>query len=87
MARPEPTVIHSIELGDGSTWSILAADAFYAITYKQRPIGIRVHKASLTNNSLLYKKMTYTNLGNALAQVRKLNHKFKCDDFDVMEIT
>jgi hypothetical protein len=86
MARPEPEVIHSVEVAD-TTWEILHADAFYAITYKQQPIAVRINKASLSGNSFLYKKMTYTNLGNAVAQARKLNHRFKCADFDVMEIT
>lgn len=32
MSRPEPTVIHEVELGTGARWQILAADAYYVIT-------------------------------------------------------
>ena len=86
MSRPKPEVKHSIEVGDGTVWEILAADTYFAITYKDEPISIRLTKTSLTNNNHIYKKMTYTNLGSAEAQCKKLNYRFKCDDFKVMMI-
>lgn len=86
MARPKPEVLHSIEVGDGTTWEILKADAYYAITYDGQPIGIRITQGSMTNNGHLYKKLSYTNLGNAQAQVARLNHRFKTTGFSVMMI-
>lgn len=86
MARPGPEILKSVDLGDGSTWEILKADAYYAITYQDQPIGIRILRGSLSNNGHLYKKLTYTNLGNAQAQVVRLNHKFNTNDFSVMVI-
>lgn len=86
MARPSAKVRHSIEVGDGTLWEILQADTYYAITYKSEPISIRITRGSLTGNEHNYKKMTYTNLGSAEAQCRKLNHRFKCEDFRVMMI-
>lgn len=87
MSRPEPTVIHEVELGTGARWQILAADAYYVITYRGQPINLRVVNYTLTGPEFKYKKLTYTNLGNALAQVRTLNHRFDCEDFDVLQVT
>ena len=84
MARPAPTILHSTTLGDGNTWDILEAESYFVITYKDRPCGIRLSNA--VDSAFKYKKLTYTNLGNALAQVKRLNHKFHCEDFDVMEV-
>lgn len=84
MARPSAKVRHSIEVGDGTLWEILQADTYYAITYKDEPVSIRITRGSLTGNEHTYKKMTYTNLGSAEAQCRKLNYRFKCEDFKVM---
>lgn len=86
MSRPKPIIKHSIEVGDGSLWEILQADKFYVITYKQEPANIRITRGSLTNNGHIYKKLTYTNLGSAQAQCHRLNYRFKCDDFKVMEV-
>lgn len=86
MARPGPEILLTQEVGDGTTWEILKADAYYAITFDNKPIGIRITKGSLSNNEHLYKKLTYTNLGNAQAQVVRLNHRFKTTGFSVMII-
>lgn len=86
MARPKPQILKTVELGDGSTWDITQADSQYVVTYQGRPCGVRQHIHTLNNQGYKYQKLSYTNLGNALAQVRRLNHKFNCDDFDVMEV-
>lgn len=87
MARPAPKIIHQQEVGDGTTWDILKAQAFYVITYKGEPVSIRITKNTMTGELHLYKKMTYTNIGSANVQVRRLNHRFKCSDFEVMSVT
>ena len=86
MARPAPEVIKQQELGTGAVWQILKADAYYVITYKGEPINLRVLTYTLNGEVSKYKKLTYTNLGNAQAQARTLNHRFKCEDFDVVEV-
>jgi hypothetical protein len=86
MARPAPTIIVSIETGEGSIWDILQADAQYVVTYQGKPCGVRQHVNTLTTQGFKYQKLSYTNLGNALAQVNRLNHKFNTDKFDVMEV-
>lgn len=86
MARPKPTVRLAQEVGDGTLWEVLQAEKFYVITYKGEPANIRITKGSLSGNIHLYKKLTYTNLAGAQLQCRRLNHRFKCLDFTVMEV-
>ena len=40
----------------------------------------------MTIQGFKYQKLSYTNLGNAIAQVRRLNHKLQTNEFDVMEV-
>lgn len=87
MARPEPEIILSKDIGDGSTWQILAADSSFIILYKGQPVSIRVEQYGPMGIHYKYKKLTYTNIGNARAQVRLLNHRFQCEDFTLVEIT
>ena len=86
MARPKPIVRLAQEVGDGTLWEVLQADKFYVITYKGEPANIRITQGSMTGNIHLYKKLTYTNLGSANLQARRLNHRFNCQDFTVMEV-
>ena len=85
MARPKPYVRLAQIVGD-DLWEILQADKFYVITYKNDPVNIRITQGTLTGNIHKYKKLTYTNLGSANLQTRRLNHRFMCQDFKVMEV-
>ena len=87
MARPQPDILLTKELNDGSTWDIMSAESYYVITYKDQPCGVRKHINTMTTQGFKYQKLSYSNLGNALAQVRRLNHKFQCEDFDVMQVS
>ena len=86
MSRPKPQLLKTVELGDGSTWDIIQADCQYVITYQGRPCGVRQHVNTMTIQGFKYQKLSYTNLGNAIAQVRRLNHKLQTNEFDVMEV-
>ena len=83
MSRPSPTILHTAELDDGSTWDILDSQASYIITYRGQVCGVRQHNIMLNNTGFRYQKLSYNNLGNARAQARRLNAKFNTDDFDV----
>jgi len=87
MARPSPKIMLTAEVGDGSTWDIMQAESYYVVTYKDKPCGVRQHVNTMTTQGFKYQKLSYTNLGNAKAQVRRLNHKFGCEDFDVMQVS
>ena len=85
MARPSAEILGQQQVGD-NIWQILKADAYFVITYKGDPINLRVVSYNLDGEQYKYKKLTYTNLGNALAQARLLNHRFHCEDFDVVAV-
>jgi hypothetical protein len=85
MARPSATILNSMELDDGTKWEVLHADSFYVISYKNKPCGVRQHKNMVLG--FKYMKLSYTNLGNAMAQANRLNKKFNTTDFDVMQVT
>ena len=87
MSRPQPQIILTIESGNGSVWDITQAPSHFIITYQGRPCGVRQHNNSLDYPGYRYQKLSYTGLGSALAQVRRLNHIFKTEDFDVMEVS
>jgi len=87
MARPGPTILHTAEVDDGTIWDILQAPGNYIITYQGQVCGVRHHVHTLTSHGFRYQKLSYNNLGNARAQVRRLNTKFNCLDFDVKEIS
>lgn len=85
MARPSPEIIEEQLVGE-SRWQILKADSYFVITYKDRPINLRVVSYNMQGETVKYKKLTYTNQGNADAQARTLNYRFKCQDFAVMQV-
>jgi hypothetical protein len=87
MARPSPTITKTMQLPDGSIWDITSAESCYVITYRDQVCGIRQHVNTLSKQGFKYQKLSYTNLGNARAQVRRLNNKFHTEDFDVMQVT
>lgn len=86
MARPSARVIDQREFMDGTCWQILEAEYSYIITYRDRPVGIRVYSIMRGRQVVKYKKLTFTNLGNARRQVEVLNHKFKCRDFALIKV-
>ena len=86
MSRPEPTVILEQEQLDGYIWQVLEGDETYLITYKGRPVSIRVLKPSLGDDRRSYKRMSYTELGTAMAQVRRYNTNFNTTDFDYIKV-
>mgnify|MGYP006298708373 CR=1 FL=1 len=86
MARPEPEIIHSQEQDSGDVWQILHAQATYVITYKNKPINIRVVCHGLGRMKYKYKRVSYTELGTVENQVRRYNKLFNCQDFDYIVV-
>ena len=81
MARPAPNIIKTIVTEHGTAYDLLAAEDCYVIIYKRQPVNIRIQHATLGPQRRKYMKLSYTNEGNARAQVRKLNKLFNCEDF------
>lgn len=87
MARPKPNILHSVDLDDGATWDILQAEHQYMITYQGQVCGVRQHNFMHANSGYRYKKLSYPNHGNAVAQARRLNDMFNTTDFDIKQVS
>jgi len=85
--RPGPQIARTHRTKDGVTWDVTVAESQYTIMYKGQPCGVRQHVHTLNTQAFKYQKLTYTNYGNAVAQVRRLNKKFNCEDFAVKQIS
>ena len=85
MARPKPTIITAIEIPSGERWELLKAEKTYVITYRNEPVNIRAVTQGLGIETRKYKKLSYTNRGNCIAQVRRLNNVFGTEDFGYIE--
>ena len=84
--RPGPTVILEQEQLDGQVWQILKGDEMYVILYKNKPVSIKVVRPSLSLENKSYKRMSYTELGTAIAQCKRYNEKFNCNDFNYVKM-
>lgn len=81
MARPSQPTIVALTDDEGIVWEILEAQASYTILYKNKPIAIRRAFCNITRRYLKYDRMTYTNLGNVKAAVKRLNERFNTNEF------
>lgn len=86
MARPKPEIIKSQEQHNGDVWQILEAEDTYVITYKGKCVSVRVEKLNMNTTSYSYKRMSYSELGTVLSQVRRYNKMFNCKDFDYIKV-
>jgi len=82
MARPEPKIIVEQEVDNGDVWQVLETTATYIITYRGRPVNIRVIIPGLGHTKFKYKRASYSEEGTAIAQVRRYNRNFNTTDFD-----
>lgn len=86
MARPQPRVLLEQDQDDMSTWQVLEGDQTYLITYKGNPVSIRVIAPSLGLDRKKYKRMSYTELGTCVGQIKRLNAKFNTTDFGYIKV-
>lgn len=86
MARPQPRVLLEAEQDDHAVWQILEGDETFLITYQGRPVSIRIVTPSLGEDRKKYKRMSYTELGTCVGQIKRLNAKFNTTDFDYIRV-
>lgn len=86
MARPGPDIIKQIEDDKNVTWEVIEYPQVYIITYDGKPVGIRRQASVMAHTQFKYKRMLYSNSGNASLEVRRLNKRFKTDRFGYMVI-
>ena len=86
MARPSSHVLLTMEDDDGVIWEITenVRNCYFIITYKNNPCNIRT--LNILGNGYSYKRMSFSNPGNAQARARTLNKKFNTKDFAVVQV-
>lgn len=84
MSRPKPNILR--EYIDDVTHryeQILAAEAVWAVLYKEKPFNLKSGNYHSSHPGPKYKKTSFANPGHALNLANKLNEKFNCADFTV----
>ena len=86
MSRPQPRIMLEAEDDKLNTWQVLEGDQTFLITYQGQPVSIRVLTASVGEDRKKYKRMSYTELGTCVGQVKRFNEKFNTTDFDYIRV-
>ena len=85
MSRPKPTIIlTNTNARTYKSEEVLAADAIYAVFYKDKPINLRTLNSLVSYPGPKYKKVSFSNPGHAINLAKKLNVLFKTDKFTVV---
>ena len=88
MSRPKPTILlENVNKSDYKSEQVLAADAIWAVFYKNKPFNLK--SSNLLNNypGPKYKKVSFSNPGHALNLAKKLNSTFGSDKFQVYQLS
>lgn len=85
--RPSAQVLLAIEDDRGTTWEITETvrNCYFIVTYKGSPCNIRTLNEMQQGYS--YKRMSFSNPGNAHNRADTLNKKFNCSDFAVVQLS
>lgn len=88
MSRPKPTVLlEHVNQSNFKTDQILAAEAIWAVFYKDKPFNLKSNSNLANFTGPKYKKVSFSNKGHAINLAKKLNALFQCEDFTVVEAT
>ena len=88
MSRPKPTILlENVNKNDYKSEQILAAEAIWAVFYKNQPFNLK--SSNLLNNypGPKYKKVSFSNPGHAFNLAKKLNTMFNTEEFTVVKLT
>ena len=88
MSRPKPTILlENVNKSDYKSEQVLAADAIWAVFYKNKPFNLK--SSNLLNNypGPKYKKVSFSNPGHAFNLAKKLNPMFNTEEFTVGKLT
>lgn len=88
MSRPKPTILlEHVNKSDYKSEQVLAAEAIWAVFYKNKPFNLK--SSNLLNNypGPKYKKVSFSNPGHAFNLAKKLNTTFNTEEFTVVQLT
>lgn len=83
MSRPKPTILLEHRDENYDAIQIIKAEYVYAITYKDKPVGIRTMNTLINYPGPKYLKSTFTNSAHAFNRRDKLNEIYNTTDFNV----
>lgn len=88
MSRPKPTILlENIDSNTHRAEQVLAAEAIYAVFYKNKAFNLKSFSKVITEAEPKYKKTSFSNPGHAVALSSRLNKLFNCTDFTVVKLT
>jgi hypothetical protein len=86
MARPKPTLLREHTDNNFRCEQVLAAEAIFAVFYKNTPINLKCFNSLVDMPSAKYKKTSFSNAGHAFNLAERLNIKFKTTEFTVKKL-
>ena len=88
MSRPKPRVL--LEHVNKKTYKVeqvLDSDAIWAVFYQGKPVNLKTGSLVSSYPGPKYKKVSFSNPGNAHNLATKLNKMFNTEDFKVYKLT
>lgn len=85
MSRPKPNIL--IEHVDKTTYKseqVLSSEGIWAVYYQGQPINLKSSNMLVSYPGPKYKKTSFSNKGHAINLAKKLNARFKSDQFTVV---
>lgn len=85
MGRPRPNVL--LEVIDRQSYKmeqIISSDGVWSVFYQNKPINLKSSNQLTSYPGPKYKKVSFSNPGHAISLCKKLNAKFKTEDFTVV---
>lgn len=87
MSRPKPEILlEHIDQAKFKADQILAAEAIWAVFYKNKPFNFKSSSTLVNYAGPKYKKVSFSNKGHAINLAKKLNTLFTCEDFTVVKM-
>lgn len=85
MSRPKPQIlVEHVSKTDYKTEQVLEAQGIYAVFYGGKPINLKSGNLLVDYPGPKYKKTSFANPGHAVNLAKKLNSRFKTDQFTVV---
>lgn len=86
MARPKPTVLLEYIDQKFRNEQVLQADAIYAVFHKGKPVNLKSFNSIVDQPGAKYKKTSFSNVAHCINLTKRLNKKFKTNDFTAVRL-
>ena len=86
MARPQRKILLERDMENSTTMAVIEADAYYILTYKNKPFTLRRTSYIVTGLHKNYLKTSYPTQAVADNAVNRLNAIFNTEDFSYIVV-